>query len=415
MWKVLLSEFWNDLGHQKTRVFLTTFAIAWGTATVVLLLALGEGLKQRVLSELVSSFDKAISVRGGFTGEAFEGFGPGRIIRFTEDDLKVIPNRVQGIAAFSPIYSRSGVTKTVGRTRVRRGGVEGIYPDYGRLRRVTPAPGGRFINSRDLEGNRRVVFLGDSLAAQLFPEGNALGNSVLLRNQLFTVVGVEESRPEAGPESILERFRAVIPASTFMAVFGVRTVSHIMIRPKDPDAKERLEGDLRAFLGARHRFDPQDRRALWFTDYEEEARLAWKILTGIQVFMGMIGGLTLLAAGAGVANFMFVAVHDRTMEIGVRKAVGARRVHILAHFIFEALILSLAGGLVGLAAGAAGTWLIGKIPTEHEILIYLVHPQISWPIGIATALILALIGLVAGVFPARRAATMYPVEALRYE
>jgi putative ABC transport system permease protein len=415
MWSILLGEFWDDLAHHKTRVILTIFAIAWGTLTVVLLLALGEGMKQRVISDLLSGYNQVVSIRGGYTAMPFRGFGPERIIRLDEADAVAISNRIQGIDGLSPVFSQRNEMKTVGQIVVRRGQVEGVYPDYGRLRDIASAPGGRFVNDRDLEQRRRVAFLGDSLAAQLFPDGDALGNSLLLGNQVFTVVGVEESRPEVGMESISDRFRAVIPASTFEAVYGTRTVGQIMIRPRDSQGKEKLKEELRILLGARHQFDPQDQRALYLMDFEEEAREAWRILTGIQVFIGLIGGLTLLAAGAGVANFMYVAVHDRTMEIGIKKAVGARRSHIMAQFIFEALVLSFSGGLVGLAAGGAGAWLIGKIPTQHEVLVYLVHPEVSWPIGIATALSLALIGLVAGLFPARRAAAMVPVEALRYE
>jgi putative ABC transport system permease protein len=282
------------------------------------------------------------------------------------------------------------------------------------MRSIDAAAGGRFINDRDQAGRRRVVFLGDSLAAELFPDGDALGSSVLLNKQVFTVVGVEESGT-GGIESFEERYRALIPSSTFVAVFGDRTVRRIMILPRNAQAKEGLEDRLRTLLGGRLRFDPQDRRAIWYMDYEAEARIAWMILTGFQAFLGMIGGLTLLAAGAGVANIMYVAVYERTMEIGIKMAVGARRAHIMAQFIFEALFLSFLGGLVGLGAGAGAAALVRMIPTEHEVLVYLLKPEVSWPIGFAMVLSLTVIGLVAGLFPARRAAAMDPVEALRYE
>jgi putative ABC transport system permease protein len=207
----------------------------------------------------------------------------------------------------------------------------------------------------------------------------------------------------------------VIPASTFVAVFGSRSVNEILLRPADRRDVEGLEEELRSLLGARHRFDPSDRRALWFTDWGEQARTAWKILVGVQVFLGMIGGLTLLAAGVGVANIMYVAVYERTMEIGIKMAIGARRRHIMAQFIFEALILALAGGLAGLALGGGGVALVKMVPKEHEALTYLLNPAISWPIALATVCVLTLIGLVAGLFPARRAASLDPVEALRYE
>jgi putative ABC transport system permease protein len=168
-------------------------------------------------------------------------------------------------------------------------------------------------------------------------------------------------------------------------------------------------------LSERHRFDPADRSALYVNDYAADAVEAWRVLTGMQVFMGMVGGLTLLVAAVGVANIMYVAVKERTREVGIKLALGARSKHIVAQFVFEAVLLSISGGLAGLAAAGVAVGIMNGIQPENEALQYLLKPVISWNIGFAIVLILTFIGFMAGVFPARRAAALDPAESLRYE
>jgi putative ABC transport system permease protein len=208
---------------------------------------------------------------------------------------------------------------------------------------------------------------------------------------------------------------ALIPASTLAAVYNQRSSSRILLRARDPQDSEGVQADVRRLLGERHRFDPADRSAVFMNDWAEEAREAWRILTGIQVFMGMVGGLTLLVAGVGVANIMYVAVKERTHEVGIKRAIGARAPHIIMQFLFEAVLLAITGGLAGLAAAWAAVLIMNGLDPTNEALQYLLNPVISWPIGFATVLILTVIGFLAGVFPARRAARLDPVESLRYE
>jgi putative ABC transport system permease protein len=168
-------------------------------------------------------------------------------------------------------------------------------------------------------------------------------------------------------------------------------------------------------LGRRHRFDPADERALSIWDVIEQEKLTRRIMLGIQIFLGVVGGLTLVVAGVGVANVMFVAVRERTREIGIKRALGARRRHIVAQFVFEALLLALIGGLAGLAVAAAVVFIVDGLPPSNEAMEYLANPKLPWPIALGTVLILTAIGLAAGVFPARRAAAVDPVQSLRYE
>jgi putative ABC transport system permease protein len=309
-----------------------------------------------------------------------------------------------------------GVRLTVPGTRASEDvDVRGVDASYAFLRNVTAAPGGRFLNDRDDAERRRVVFLADSLARIMFPAGDAIGNAVRLNNQPFTVIGLAAPRVQTSIDGNEDHMLALIPASTLAAVYNQRSSSRILLRARDPQDSQGVQADVRRLLGERHRFDPADRSAVFMNDWAEEAREAWRILTGIQVFMGMVGGLTLLVAGVGVANIMYVAVKERTHEVGIKRAIGARAPHIIMQFLFEAVLLAITGGLAGLAAAWAAVLIMNALDPTNEALLYLLNPVISWPIGFATVLILTIIGFLAGVFPARRAARLDPVESLRYE
>jgi putative ABC transport system permease protein len=416
MWQILLLEFVEDLRTQRMRVLLTGIGIACGTFIVVVLLALGEGIKRAVMSEVLGSYDEAIVVYSGFASMPYRGLPSRRRISLTEDDVPALLAEVPDIETASAVFRRWGIRLTVegGRTG-EEAAVMGVDGSYALMRDMTPAPGGRFLNERDITERRRVVFLADSLARVLFPAGDALGNAVRLNNQPFTVIGIAPRRVQTGIESNDDHSLAVIPSTTYVAVYNQRAPSQIVLRARDPQDSEAAQAGVRRVLADRHRFDPADRSAIRVQDWAEDARMAWRILTGIQVFMGMVGGLTLLVAAVGVANIMYVAVKERTLEVGIKLALGARSRHIVAQFVFEAVLLSVTGGLAGLAGAAIAVAVMNGVDTENEVLQYLLKPVISWNIGIATVLILTIIGFMAGLFPARRAAALDPVESLRYE
>jgi putative ABC transport system permease protein len=215
-----------------------------------------------------------------------------------------------------------------------------------------------------------------------------------------------------GPDAL----RAIIPASTLKAIYGPVYVGHLLVRPRDVTRSETAKQQIYEVLGRRHKFDPGDRRALGIWDFVEEERLSRAIGLGIQIFLGIVGVFTLLVAGVGVANIMYVVVRERTREIGVKRALGARRVHIISQFVFEAVLLAFAGGLAGLTLSVAVVRAVAAIPDNgNMVMMFLANPQLSWPIALGTVATLALIGLLSGVFPARRAAAIDPVESLRYE
>ena len=415
MWKILLEEFFGDLKAQKTRAFLTMFAITWGTIAVVLLLSFGEGLKRTAVNGLLGAGERIYMIWGGQTGLLYQGLPRGRRVRFIEEDLDLLRRSIPQIDLASVSYGRGSTSLKVGKSKTNTF-MEGVYPDFGEMRHLFPAEGSRFIDQMDLDQKRRVLFLGNKIAERLFGAENPVGKTVMLDDLPFVVVGVMQKKFQDSSNNGPDEERAIIPASTFKAIYGPQYVDQLMVRPRDVSEAVTVKQELYRVLGRRYQFDPADRSALAIWDFIEDEKENVKIGLGIQMFMGLVGAFTLLVAGVGVANIMYVVVKERTREIGIKKAVGARRSHIIAQFVFEALLIALTGGLIGLAFSAMVVFGVDAIPTDgNPAMAYFANPKLSWPITSLCLGILVAIGLAAGILPARRAAAVDPVESLRYE
>ncbi len=411
---MLIEDFLQDLKTNKTRSLLTSAAVAWGTLAIVLMMAFGRGFRIRIESAMTNAGNNIIRVYGGQTGMKYRGLSEGRWINFTEEDARILRESIPQIRVAAPSYGRSNVRLIAG-DRTATTYMEAVYPSFEFLRTMYPKAGGRFLNESDLVNKRRVIYLGADIADELFPRGHAVGSQLKLDGIPFTVVGVMQSKMQMGMSNGPDTERAIIPFTTFELLYPHRYLRMITVQPNRLADTQQVRREIYRVLGRKLRFDPDDREAIQMWDFVTNFKQMSAVFMGIEIFLGIMGGLTLLIAGVGIANIMYVVVTERTREIGIKLAIGARPRHITAQFIFESLLIVCMGGAVGMLISWGVVALMRAIPVGNAGLAYLGKPQISGIVVLITLTVLALIGLVAGVFPARKAARLDPVESLRYE
>lgn len=414
MLRNLFGEFFLDLRRQKLRSSLTLIAIAWGTLSVVLLLAFGKGLGNSMMKGMLGAGNQIIVIYNGQTTMNYDGLGIGRRIQFVEDDVTLLKNHVPGIEFASPQYGRWG-TRLEYDDVITNTFMEGVNPDFEIMRTMYPAAGGRFINQRDVDEYRKTLVLGDQIAERLFGKEDPIGKEVKLDGMPFTVVGTLQEKMQTSMNNGPDANRAIIPYSTFRNIYGNRNVGSIIIRPADPAMQEAIIAGVTNILSAKYKFDPADEQALPMWDFIEMEEMNQKVATGLEIFLFVVGFFTLMIAGVGVANIMYVVVKERTKEIGLKKAIGARKSHIVFQFLFESIFISFLGGMIGLAISAGIVQGVLAMELTDGVGEFLGQPQISQAAVWVTVGVLALIGLLSGVFPARKAANLDPVDSLRYE
>lgn len=403
----VLTELFRNLNQQRLRSFLTIFGIMWGTATLILLLAFGFGFRDQTVLNMRGMGDQIAIMFPGQTTKAYEGYGIGRPIRFKEEDTDLMRTEIPNIDIVTPEYMRS-LPLVNGKNR-RNSNVGGVYPVYSELRNIFPKKGGRWLNEPDVKGQRRVIFLGNQLAVNLFGDEDPVGKQVFVRNTPFTIVGVMVEKTQNSSYSQRDYDRAFIPATTFSAMMGTQYLNNIIYRPESPSVAKDVQEQVYSTLAKKHRFDATDRNAIGLWDTNEFWEFIDIMFYAINGFLGLIGFFTLAVGGIGVANIMFVVVQERMKEIGIRRSVGATKFSIMGQFFLETFMI------VGMGAGAGYMLGWGLVEATQNIPIkeFVGAPYFAPEVGFIAFAVLGFTGFAAGLLPAWRAANLTIIDCLR--
>ncbi|HTL55137.1 MAG TPA: ABC transporter permease [Candidatus Limnocylindrales bacterium] len=417
MIRYIFSEALNALSHYRLRSALTMLSIIWGVASLMLLLSYGEGFDRALTTAFMQIGKDLVVVFPGQTSLQAGGERSGRRIHLELTDVQAIQEGVPTIEAVSPEVRRFWPVSYQDRTRSY--GISGVYASFERIRSAALASG-RYLSEEDVLHRRRVVVIGENIRHELFSGMPALGNEIKIQGVRFTIIGILEKKTQISNYSSPDDMTAFIPFTTLGGLTDTRYLDDIVLLPASNQFRDRIVTDIRSSLARAHNFNVTDTRAVEIIEWNKFLALITNVSLGLKILLTIIGTFTLSIGAVGVINIMLVSVTERTKEIGVLKALGARRRHILLQILFEGLVLTLSGGLLGFLLAAVLVRLIGSLPFLGPLFEDTsgrgdIHLMVSLSALLISSSILTGVGIIAGMIPAFRASRLDPVLAMRSE
>ena len=400
-------EIFETIRKNKLRTILTGFSVSWGIFMLIILLGSGNGLQNGVLDQFKRDAVNSIWIYSGRTSMAFSGMQPGRRIQFTNEDYNRTKDSgldVDKISSRFSIYRNNLISY---KSEYVTYNIIAVHPDTEALENTTNTKG-RFLNDIDVENNRKVVAISTIVEEALFKRENPLGKYIKINGIPFQVIGTFTDHSERDLQ------RVYVPISTAQMVFnGANRISNMSFTTNthDIEALEKMEEHLRQNFASRHKFDPKDRRAIWINNNMEDYQRTMALFAGIRIFVWIIGAFTIIAGIVGVSNIMIIVVRERTREIGIRKAIGATPNSIVGLVLLESVLITSVAGYLGLVMGVV----LLEVLAPHTQIEFFMNPSVDLEVGLTATAVLVFAGLLAGFFPAWKAANVKPIEALADE